>query len=163
MHAAWLTFGVPSLVGQNRAFVNVTRDLLLRGYAEVLPAASVAIELLETIDGDVDVVKTCRDLKRKGYTLALDDFVYRPALDPLIPLADIIKIDFRQDDVEEQVTHRLLKYLGSAAFGFRSEIRSIRHGLTLLGREQTRKFVSLMAMNGMGHDKPPELLMSAAV
>ena len=30
-----------------------------------------------------------------GYTIALDDFVYRPELEPLIAMATIIKFDFR--------------------------------------------------------------------
>ena len=60
------------------------------------------------------------------------------------------------------VTHRLMRYLGSAAFGFRAEVRSIRHGLALLGREQTRRFVSLVALGEMGSDKPLEILITAA-
>ena len=51
------------------------------------------------------------------------------------------------------MTHRLLKYLGSAALGFRTEITSVRHGLALLGREQTRRFVSLVALGEMGSDR----------
>ena len=61
------------------------------------------------------------------------------------------------------MTHRLLKYLGSAALGFRTEITSVRHGLALLGREQTRRFVSLVALGEMGSEKPPELLVASAV
>ena len=61
------------------------------------------------------------------------------------------------------ITHRLLKYLGAAAFGFRSEIRSVRHGLALLGQRQIQSFVSLVALDGMCDDKPHELLVTAAV
>ena len=248
LQAAWLTFGLPTLIGPHKAFINFTRDLLIAGYGQTLPAESVVIELLETIDGDPTVVEACQQLKQQGYTLALDDFVYRPALDMLIRLADVIKIGFRDADpaaqvqhvrrvalhepvllaekvetreeyrraielgcsrfqgyffcqpeivegrtlsgtrltylkllqaatrpemnIEEleavigadvSVTHRLLKYLGSPALAFRAEIKSIRHGLALLGKEQTRRFVSLVALGEMGSDKPHELLVSAAV
>ena len=61
------------------------------------------------------------------------------------------------------MTHRLLKYLGSYALGFRAEIQSVRHGLALLGKEKTRKFVSLVALGELGSEKPHELLVSAAV
>ena len=61
------------------------------------------------------------------------------------------------------VTHRLLKYLASPAHGFRSEIRSVQHGLALLGKEKTRRFVSVLALGELGTDKPQELLVSAAV
>ena len=248
LQATWLTFGLSALVGERKAFTNFTRDLLIGGYGETLPAQSTVIELLETIDGDPDVVEACHRLKKQGYTLALDDFVYRPALDTLIPLADVVKINFRATNPREQAdhvrrlssdeprllaemvetaeeyeqacalgfhlfqgyffcepqvmtgrklsgsqvthlkllqsatrpeividemeailkadvsaTHRLMTYLGSAAFGFRAEIRSIRHALVLMGKQQIRRWVSLVALGEMNRNKPSELLMQAAV
>ena len=59
--------------------------------------------------------------------------------------------------------HRLMKYLGSPAFGFRAEIRSIRHALVLMGKQQIRRWVSLVALGEMNRDKLSELLMQAAV
>ena len=113
LQAAWLVFGFPALIGNRKAFVNFTRDLLLGGYGETLPADSTVIELLETIDGDADVIDACRRLKSQGYVLALDDFEYRSDLDPLIEVADIIKIDFsetnpgsRVDQVRRLAPHR---------------------------------------------------------
>ena len=61
---------------------------MLAGYGETLPVESVVIELLETIDGDADVVAACKKLKQGGYLVALDDFVYRPELEPLLELAE---------------------------------------------------------------------------
>ena len=55
-----------------------------------------------------------------------------------------------------------MRYLGSAAFGLRGDVRDIRHGLVLLGREQTRRFVSLVALGEMGRHKPSEILVTAA-
>ena len=52
LQAAWLTFGLPTLLGRHKAFVNFTRELLIKGYGETLPVESTVIELLETIDGD---------------------------------------------------------------------------------------------------------------
>ncbi|MBW1645125.1 MAG: HDOD domain-containing protein, partial [Deltaproteobacteria bacterium] len=43
----------------------------------------------------------CREISRKGYLLALDDFTYTEEMEPLIELADIIKFDFRLSSVEE--------------------------------------------------------------
>jgi EAL and modified HD-GYP domain-containing signal transduction protein len=42
---------------------------------------------------------------RKGYTIALDDFVYSPELDPLIALAGIIKFDFRLSSLDQIETY----------------------------------------------------------
>ena len=49
-------------------------------------------------------------------------------------------------EADASVAHRLMKYLGSAAFGFRSEIRSIRHALVLMGKTQMRQWVSLVPL-----------------
>ena len=248
LQAAWLTFGLSTLVGQNKVFVNFTRDLLLKGYGETLPVESTVIELLESVDGDPDVIASCERLKAKGYLIALDDFVYRPSLEPLMAMADFIKIGFRDSDPAEQaahvrrvashelsllaetvetqddfdqavqlgfshfqgfffcrpqiikrraltgsrltylkllqavtapdmnideldriiqtdvsIAHRFMKYLGNASFGFRGTVSSVRQGLVLLGKEQTRRWVSLIALGEMGQDKPKEILVSAAV
>ena len=60
------------------------------------------IELLETVEPDDEVIAACKELKRRGYTLALDDFVYHQGMDDLIALADIIKIDFMETEAEER-------------------------------------------------------------
>lgn len=94
--------GLRQLVGERRAWVNVTRDLLVEGFCHVLPVDHAVIELLEDIEPDEAVVHACRELKAAGYQLALDDFVFtgddRHA--PLIALADVIKIDLMQTPVE---------------------------------------------------------------
>jgi len=46
----------------------------------------------------------------------------------------------------------------SAAFGWRSKIKSIRHALTLLGERSIRKWVSLVALTSLAGDKPAELI-----
>ena len=56
-----------------------------------------------------------------------------------------------------------MTYLGSASFGFRAEIRSISHGLVLMGKTQIRQWVSLVALGEIGSEKPAELLVQAAV
>jgi EAL and modified HD-GYP domain-containing signal transduction protein len=87
--------GLQRLTGGQRAFVNCPRDFLLRDYISLFPRDLVVVELLETIEPDVDVVDACRRLKEKGYLLALDDFVDKPDWAPLIEIADFIKVDFR--------------------------------------------------------------------
>ncbi len=87
-------FGLDSLTAGRRAFVNVTRRVLIEGLCLLLPKDWLVVELLETIEPDPEVVAACRDLKDAGYPLALDDFVDRPDYAPLIELADFIKVDF---------------------------------------------------------------------
>ena len=52
------------------------------------------VEILEDVQPTPRVIAVCNKLAQQGYTIALDDFVYRPALDPLIDACHILKIDF---------------------------------------------------------------------
>ena len=243
-----LLMGMEKLTGGDRAFINCTRNVLIKGYAALLPKDKVVVEILESVEPDDEVVGACLRLKRAGFMLALDDFIYEERLEPLLPLIDFVKVDFRETTerdrkalveklsprgikmVAEQVetrselqqasemgytyfqgycfskpeivvaqdipgyklnylrvlqavnqpeinlveleniikleaslTYKLLRYLNSAFFGFRTEIRSIHHALALLGEEELKKWASLIAMAAMGADKPPELVVSVIV
>lgn len=56
------------------------------------------------------------------------------------------------------LSYRLLKYVNSPLFGLRSEIRSVRHALTLLGERDVRRWATLALLQGLSTDKPTELL-----
>jgi c-di-GMP-related signal transduction protein len=86
-------FGLERLTGGLPAFVNCTAQALTQGIVDILPTTSV-LEILETVEPTPDLIATCRSLKAKGYRLALDDFVWEPKFEPLIELADYIKVDF---------------------------------------------------------------------
>jgi len=248
LSGAVLTFGLEELTGGRKAFVNFTEDHLLSGAAELLPPETTVIELLEHVEPRPEIVEVVRTLKRSGYLVALDDFVYRPELEPLVDLADIIKIAFRTttpaerrdlayrllprgvqllaeqvetfseidearrigcvyfqgyffrrpevltrrefsgyrltyvqilraigraelqyDEMEDiirrdvSMSHKLLRYINSAWFGWRMEIKSIRHALVLLGERDVRRWVSLVALGGFCSGKPQELLVDSAV
>lgn len=59
------------------------------------------------------------------------------------------------------LTLRLLRYLNSAYFGFDQKIKGIRHAVTLLGRNNLRKWATVMMMSESSEDKPPELFKLA--
>jgi len=94
--------GLSNLTDGRRAFINCTREFLLGEYISLFPRDQVVVEILETIEPDEAVVNACRRLKHEGYLLALDDFVETPAWEPLVKLADFIKVDFRLSSPEEQ-------------------------------------------------------------
>jgi EAL and modified HD-GYP domain-containing signal transduction protein len=89
-----------TLTSGKRAFLNVTRDVLIEGWAELFPRDSLVIEILETVEPDAELISACRRLRDAGYTLALDDFEYREELEPLVELANIIKVDYLQTDAD---------------------------------------------------------------
>ncbi|HYE73870.1 MAG TPA: diguanylate phosphodiesterase, partial [Blastocatellia bacterium] len=75
--------GPQSVTQGKRAFINVTREVLLSEYVSLLPKEIAVVELLETVEPDETVINACRKLKEAGYMLALDDFVYSEGYRPL--------------------------------------------------------------------------------
>ncbi|HTR97657.1 MAG TPA: HDOD domain-containing protein [Candidatus Acidoferrales bacterium] len=65
---------------------------------------------------------------------------------------------FRQDVA---LTVRLLRYLNSAAFGWRHEIPSIGHALALMGQRPLRQWAMMMGLLQLADDKPSELSLTA--
>lgn len=98
LERALMTFGFDELTNGRPAFINLSRQVLLTELYTLLPADRSVIELLETVEPDHEVIAAVERLKKSGYRLALDDFVYTPAADPLLALADIVKIDFRNPE-----------------------------------------------------------------
>lgn len=85
--------GLDRLTGGKPAFVNFTRPLLLSGAGALLPPASLVIEVLEDVEVDADVITACKQLRAKGYAIALDDFVTGSGAEALMPYARFVKVD----------------------------------------------------------------------
>jgi len=245
---SFLLFGMKRLTGGTHAFVNFTRNLLTNGYAKILPPDQTVIEITESVTPDETVVAASRDLRARGYMLALDDFALDVKLKPFLGLVNIVKVDFQrttsqqrqklaeanrargitflaekvetagqfeearqmgyslyqgyffgkpeilesrdipaykhnyfrllqavnrpQPDMsllesiikeETSLSYKLLRYLNSAAFAFRMEIRSIRHALAILGLNEVRRWVSILALTGASDTKQSELVITSMV
>lgn len=90
---ALMSIGLDRLVGSQRAFLNMDTASLVAELPLSLPPQRVVIEVLETVAPEPDVLAALRHLRERGYRIALDDVVYQSALDPLLELADIVKVD----------------------------------------------------------------------
>jgi c-di-GMP-related signal transduction protein len=241
-----ILMGLDVLCDGHLAFINCTRDLLIRDYVTLLPPEQVAVEVLETVPADDLVIEACRRLKKQGYTIVLDDFFEGDPREPLVELADIIKVDlrvmtpkqssdmvkrygnkrclmlaekaetreefvgskkagfsyfqgyfFRRPEIvhareipanrvnylrllqaisqtevdsrlienaikgEASLVYRLLRYLNSPIFGFRQEVKSVRHALTILGEREVRRWIRLVITLVAGQNKPSDLVLTA--
>lgn len=97
-----LQMGLQTLCEGKRAFVNCSREVLLKDYITLLPSPLTVVEVLETVPPD-DLVKAALErLKRAGYMIALDDFGFDDPRAPLADFADILKIDFQQTTPEQR-------------------------------------------------------------
>ncbi|HUC29105.1 MAG TPA: HDOD domain-containing protein [Candidatus Acidoferrum sp.] len=97
-----LLMGLDVLCDGRRAFVNCTRDTLIKGLVTLLPSASTIVEVLESVPADPDVIAACRNLKEAGYLIALDDYVANDTRAQLAELADIIKVDVKLTTDDQQ-------------------------------------------------------------
>ncbi len=90
-----VVYGFHKITAGFPAFINCTAEILTSESVSVLPSRTTVLEVLETVEPTPEVIAACRRLKSEGYRIALDDFVYSPAWEPLIRMADFIKIDYR--------------------------------------------------------------------
>ena len=108
------------LVDQRRAWINVTREFVLGGFAQTIPPDRVVLELLEDQLVDKTLIDAVSELRADGYLVALDDFTLTPDIEPLLPKVDIVKLDLRA--------------LGAEGFTRLAHDLS-RHRLTLVGEK----------------------------
>lgn len=239
-------FGFDHLVGDGCAYLNLSRRAVIEGFHRMLPPQRCVVELLESVKPDAEVLEACRAMRREGYTIALDDYAFDPAGDPLLDVVDIVKVDLRlaagwndparlaplqrrelrllAEKVETHEEHaaaiaagyelfqgyffckpqmiathdlppsklgalrfmaemtredtsferleevfrqdpaltvRLLRYLNSAAFGWRHEIGSLQQALMVMGLRPLRQWAVMIGLLSLGNDRPRELPLTA--
>jgi c-di-GMP-related signal transduction protein len=96
------SFDIGQLAGEKRAFINFDRDLLLGEAGLILPPRDVVFEILETTEIDGEVLVACGRLQARGYLLAADDIAAADQMQPLLEIADFIKVDFRLAPPDER-------------------------------------------------------------
>src|SRR3984885_603927 len=235
------------IVANKTAWINVTREFVLDGLIQAVPANVVGLEIPETETFDQDMVQALRELKDEGYQLALDDFRFRDGSDAVLELFDTVKLSLPDlgrkglrdlaerlrpypgkvladkvgtqpdhevcialgcdlfqgyffcrpavvgtrgiaanrlallqvvaalndpaaqfSDIEQLVARdvalsfRLLRYVNSAFFGLRDDVRSIGQALALLGLDNVRRWATLSTMASIDN-KPTELTLTALI
>lgn len=88
-------------------FLNCTRSFLEN--EPILPPERCVLEVLETVAVDAALVNAVARQRRRGYKIALDDFEFHKSWEPLLELADYVKVDVRQHSGE--VLHTALQSL----------------------------------------------------
>ncbi len=106
-------FGLDELVGGRLAFINLTRAFLVDRHPVPFPPERVVLEVLEDTEPDAELLDALDRLRRAGYRIALDDFVYQPRLEPLVRAAHLVKVEVpRIPPAELAAQARLLRRLG---------------------------------------------------
>ena len=85
--------GIDNVVGKYRAFINMNRTLFVEGLYEFLPSDRMVLEVLEHVPRDEELIESVHRASRAGYRIALDDFTFHAGEDPLLDVADIVKVE----------------------------------------------------------------------
>lgn len=92
MISAFTETNIREVCENTPAFINFTANTLM---AEIpFPPRDMVIEVLETVEASEEVITAIRHCKAQGYRIALDDYRLKDAGHPLLPFADIVKLDY---------------------------------------------------------------------
>ncbi len=114
---SFLCMGIEKLTGGKKAFINFTRNLLLKQVPCLFSPKILLSELLETLEPDEELIAAIAQMSKKGCHFALDDFIFHEKYEPLMRFAEIIKIDIQQTPLSEakqlmdRLTGRPIKFL----------------------------------------------------
>ena len=127
--------------------------------------------LAEKVENEADM----QEASKLGYTHFQGYFFCKPEIVSRrdVPVSKLVYLQFlselnrpsldfaRLERVIKQdvaLSLKLLRYLKSAAFGWRTEVTSIKHALALLGERPFRRWASVLALASLSLDRPQELL-----
>jgi EAL and modified HD-GYP domain-containing signal transduction protein len=95
-----LDVGLFDLVGDSRAWVNVSRDFLTDLRPLPLPAERVVLELIEGGEPDDELLDVLGELRGNGFAIALDAPGEGAASEELLARTEIVKVDVLGQDPE---------------------------------------------------------------
>lgn len=96
----FMELGLDVVTSGRPAFINLTEDMINGDFASLFPPDRIVVEVLEDVEAVESVVQRVAALRDAGYRIALDDFEFRNDLEPLIELADIVKLDVMELGLE---------------------------------------------------------------
>ncbi|WP_114765323.1 EAL and HDOD domain-containing protein [Vibrio rhodolitus] len=99
-------------LGDLIGFINFPYQSLIDDIPSLFPPSKMVIEILEDCPPTTELLNVVKDLKQRGYTLALDDFVPSSDWQAFLPYIDIIKFDIRSVPIE-QARSFILRMSGS--------------------------------------------------
>ncbi|WNF37436.1 HDOD domain-containing protein [Bacillaceae bacterium IKA-2] len=99
---AFFAMKFDELTSGTRAFINFSEEMLLKEIPLSLPKEAIVVEVLERVEINEKVINACKNLREKGYIIALDDFVFQESYLPLIEIAHIVKVEFSTVSFEKQ-------------------------------------------------------------
>jgi EAL and modified HD-GYP domain-containing signal transduction protein len=105
-----LTLGLDEISCNKKTFINFQSETLFNGFPSSLDPENVVIELVEGTFSHDDLLGICKQVKKLGYKLALEDYRLDPKTKAFLPYVDIVKVNTLRSncDTIAQSVHRYL-------------------------------------------------------
>ncbi|MDE1220400.1 HDOD domain-containing protein [Vibrio aestuarianus] len=97
----FLSVGMNPAIAKSRCFINFPYKSLIRRLPLTLPRDQIVVEVLETCAPSDELLDVIKDLYKRGYIVALDDFVYSHEWERFLPYVHIVKLDIMALGLEE--------------------------------------------------------------
>ncbi|MEM9294477.1 MAG: HDOD domain-containing protein [Planctomycetota bacterium] len=94
--------GMRRLTKGRPALVNFTRRMLVEQAYLMMPPGQVVVEVLEDVEIDDEVLLACKRVKEAGYRLAIDDVTSIDGYVDVLPLVDVLKVDWMLTDADQR-------------------------------------------------------------
>ncbi len=95
-------FGFSRLTNGHMAYIHFTRNLILNDFVRLADPKEVAVEVMADITVDAAVTRKLEELRKLGYTLVLEDYDGHGQYNAILPLINIVRVDFRRFGREDQ-------------------------------------------------------------
>ena len=99
------SIGLTLLVGESKAFINCSREILLDNLFGLLNPDRFVLEILEDVAVDENLIRAIQRHKSLGFELALDDFImsdeYIRRFEPLFEHVSYVKMDLVDNSPED--------------------------------------------------------------
>ncbi len=125
----------------------------------------------------VETDKQFEECKKIGFRLFQGFHFARPetftakvinaSFDSVLNILNIVSQDAENHEIEAgfkrdtALSFKLLRYINSAGFGLSCEIQSINHALTILGRKQLYRWLTLLMVTAGENSTPPALMKTS--
>ena len=89
-------FGLSKLTNGHMAYIHFTKNLILNDFVRLADPREVAVEVMADITVDAVVTRKLEELRKLGYTLVLEDYDGHGQYNSILPLINIVRVDFRR-------------------------------------------------------------------
>ncbi|WP_457622693.1 EAL and HDOD domain-containing protein [Persephonella sp.] len=97
--------GVQNIAGNKKVFINISDEVIQSDILELIKPEEIVLEILENTAVSESVIEKISLLKKKGYRIALDDFLPTQENVRLLHITDYVKVDIMNtsDDLIERI------------------------------------------------------------